>query len=190
VAPTEWEAVEALGQVTKDTKWSDWKGLPGNAKLYQHLRHEADWKSAPVSKSRKSSGDVPAGMASAAKKLSVTYELPYMKHAPIGPAVAVGDYRPDGTVTVHTHTQNAQALRGQLAMMLGLTADKVVVKTYAGAGHYGPSNGGNAIGPGAATGTVGAAAARAGVGAVALAWAGAVEMGGVAGAEAARRAST
>lgn len=144
VAPTEWEAVEAALQVAKDTKWSDWKGLPGNAKLYQHLRHEADWKSAPMAKSGKSAGDVPAGMASAAKKLAVTYELPYMKHAPIGPAVAVGDYRPDGTVIVHSHTQNAQALRGQLAMMLGLTADKVVVKTYAGAGHYGRSNGGNA----------------------------------------------
>ena len=144
VAPTEYEAVQAAWQVAKDTKWSDWKGLPGNAKLYQYLRHEADWKSARVAKSQKSGGDVPAGMAGAAKKMAVSYELPYMKHAPIGPAVAVGDYRPDGTVTVHTHTQNAQALRGQLAMMLGTTADKVVVKTYAGAGHYGRSNGGNA----------------------------------------------
>lgn len=144
VAPTEWEAVQASAQVAKDTKWTPWKGLPGNANLYKYLRHEADWKSAPVTKSRKSAGDVPAGMAGAVKKLAVSYELPYMKHAPIGPAVAVGDYRPDGTVTVHTHTQNAQALRGQLAMMLGVTADKVVVKTYAGAGHYGRSNGGNA----------------------------------------------
>jgi CO/xanthine dehydrogenase Mo-binding subunit len=49
-------------------------------------------------------------------------------------------------VTVHTHTQNAQQLRGQIALMLGITPDKVVVRTYAGAGHYGRSNGGNAGG--------------------------------------------
>ncbi len=144
VGPTEWEAIQASYQVAKDTKWTPWKGLPGNAKLFQHLRQDADWKAVPVNKSRESRGDVPAGMQSATKVLTATYELPYMKHAPIGPTVAVADYRPDGTVTVHAHTQNAQALRGQLAMMLGTSPVNVVVKTYAGAGHYGRSNGGNA----------------------------------------------
>ena len=67
-----------------------------------------------------------------------------MKHAPIGPTVAVGDVRPDGTVYVHTHNQNPQALRGQIAMMLGTPVDNVVVRIYAGPGHYGRSNGGNA----------------------------------------------
>ena len=43
VAPTEWEAIQAAEQVASATKWTDWKGLPGNAKLYQHLREEADW---------------------------------------------------------------------------------------------------------------------------------------------------
>ena len=50
VAPTEWEAIQAANQVARDTKWTEWKGLPGNEKLYQHLREEADWKSAPVAK--------------------------------------------------------------------------------------------------------------------------------------------
>jgi CO/xanthine dehydrogenase Mo-binding subunit len=67
-----------------------------------------------------------------------------MKHAPIGPTIAVGDVRPDGTVFVHTHNQNPQALRGQIAMMLGTPVDNVVVRIYAGPGHYGRSNGGNA----------------------------------------------
>ena len=144
VAPTEWEAVQASWSLAKSTKWSEWKGLPGKDKLFQSLRQESDWKAAPVAKSRKSRGDVVAGAQGSRKTLVATYELPYWKHAPIGPTLAVADYRPDGTVTVHTHTQNAQALRGQIAMMLGATLDKVVVKTYAGAGHYGRSNGGNA----------------------------------------------
>jgi CO/xanthine dehydrogenase Mo-binding subunit len=67
-----------------------------------------------------------------------------MKHAPIGPTIAVGDVRPDGTVFIHTHNQNPQALRGQIAMMLGTPVDNVVVRIYAGPGHYGRSNGGNA----------------------------------------------
>src|SRR6201997_2052776 len=41
VAPTEWEAIQAAEQVAAGTKWTEWKGLPGNARLYQHLRDEA-----------------------------------------------------------------------------------------------------------------------------------------------------
>ena len=58
VAPTEWEAIQAAEQVAGSTKWTDWKGLPGNAKLYQHLREEADWTTAPVAKS-----EAPKGMS-------------------------------------------------------------------------------------------------------------------------------
>ena len=144
VAPTEWEAIKASQQVAADTTWTEWKGLPGHEGLYTWLREQADWESTPVSKSDESRGDVAPALASAANGLSASYQLPFMKHAPIGPTIAVGDARPDGTVYVHTHTQNPQALRGQIAMMLGTSVDNVVVRTYAGSGHYGRSNGGNA----------------------------------------------
>jgi nicotinate dehydrogenase subunit B len=144
VAPAEWEAVQASWQVADTTKWTEWKGLPGKEKVYDHLRNESDWKTAPVARGRKNKGDTTAVMQASPKKLEATYRLPYWKHAPIGPTLAVADYKADGSVTVHTHTQNAQALRGQIAMMLGTSLDKVVVKTYSGAGHYGRSNGGNA----------------------------------------------
>ena len=144
VAPSEWEAVGASQQVAADTKWSEWKGLPGHTRLHAWLRESADWKTTPVSKSEKSRGDVTPALAAASKTLSASYELPFMKHAPIGPTIAVADARPDGTVYIHTHNQNPQALRGQIAMMLGTSIDNVVVRIYAGAGHYGRSNGGNA----------------------------------------------
>jgi CO/xanthine dehydrogenase Mo-binding subunit len=67
-----------------------------------------------------------------------------MKHAPIGPTMAVADVKADGAVHIYTHNQNPQALRGEIAMMLGTTADHVVVHSYPGPGHYGRSNGGNA----------------------------------------------
>ena len=144
VAPTEWEAIQAAEQVATATKWTDWKGLPGNPKLYQHLREESDWTSAPVEKSKESKGDVSPVLASAHKKHSATYQLSYMKHAPIGPTMAVADVKADGTVHIYTHNQNLQALRGEIAMMLHTTPDHVIVHSYPGPGHYGRSNGGNA----------------------------------------------
>jgi len=144
VAPSEWEAIRAARQVASATKWTDWRGLPGHQNLVRYFRQDADWKSAAVSRSRMSKGDVGAALPSAPKKHIATYEMPYMKHAPIGPTMALADYRPDGTITIHTHSQNPQALRGQIALMLGIPAGQVIVRQYSGPGHYGRSNGGNA----------------------------------------------
>ncbi len=144
VAPTEWEAIKAAQQVSAGTKWTEWKGLPGNQRLFQYFKEDADWKTAPVAASKTNKGDVPAALANSPKKLAATYQLPFMKHAPIGPTMAVGDVRADGSVFVYTHTQNPQALRSGIAHMLSTSVEHVVVRTFAGAGHYGRSNGGNA----------------------------------------------
>jgi len=144
VAPTEWEAIQASQHVADGTKWTDWKGLPPSAKIYDYLRKDADWTTTPATKSDASKGDVSPVLASAHKNFSATYQLSYMKHAPIGPTMAVADFAADGTVHIHTHNQNPQALRGEIAMMLGTTPDQVIVHAYPGPGHYGRSNGGNA----------------------------------------------
>jgi nicotinate dehydrogenase subunit B len=143
VAPSEWEAIQAAQQVAGTTKWTDWKGLPGDGNLFTHLR-SADWKTTRVDKSDKSRGAVPPALAGAAKTLKATYEMPFLKHAPIGPTMAVADARPDGTVHIYTHNQNPQALRGEMAQMLGIPIDQIVVRVFSGPGHYGRSNGGNA----------------------------------------------
>ncbi len=144
VAPTEWEAIKAAQQVASGTKWTEWKGLPGDARLFSFLKEDADWKTTPIETSKKSTGDVAAALATSSKRLSATYRRPFLKHAPIGPAMAAADVRPDGTVYLYTHTQNPQALRTGIAHMLSTSVDHVVVRTFAGPGHYGRSNGGNA----------------------------------------------
>jgi CO/xanthine dehydrogenase Mo-binding subunit len=144
VAPTEWEAVRAAQQVAGATKWKDWKGLPGHTRLFDYLKRDADWKTAKVNKGEKEKGDVAASMPTAAKKLTASYQLPFMKHAPMGPTMALADVQKDGTVYVYTHNQNPQALRGELAQMLSTNPDNIVVRTFSGPGHYGRSNGGNA----------------------------------------------
>src|SRR4029079_19704490 len=94
-------------------------------------------------KSEKSQGDVASALSNAPRKLRAKYQLPYMKHAPIGPTMAVADARPDGTVYIYTHNQNPQALRGEIAQMLSTPIDNIIVRFYSGSGHYGRSNGGN-----------------------------------------------
>ena len=144
VAPSEWEAIKAAQQVAAGTKWTDWKGLPGDERLFQYFREDADWKAAPVAQSKNSKGDVAAAIAGSPKKLKATYQLPFLKHAPIGPTMATAEVRSDGAVVIYTHTQNPQALRSGIAHMLSTSTDKVVVRNFAGPGHYGRSNGGNA----------------------------------------------
>jgi nicotinate dehydrogenase subunit B len=144
VAPTEWEAIQAAQQVAKDTKWTEWKGLPGHDRLHDSMRKDSDWASTKVQKSETNKGNAATVIAAAPKKLTATYKMPYMKHAPIGPTMAVAEVKPDGNVHIYTHNQNPQCLRGEIALMLSTTPDHVIVHALPGPGHYGRSNGGNA----------------------------------------------
>ena len=59
--------------------------------------------------------------------------------------MALADARKDGTVFIYTHNQNPQALRGRdRADALHAHRQRRRAVPYAGAGHYGRSNGGNA----------------------------------------------
>jgi CO/xanthine dehydrogenase Mo-binding subunit len=112
VAATEWEAIKAAQSLTTSTKWTDWKGLPGHTQVHQWLREKADWKSTPVAKGEKNTGATAPALAAAARTLKTSYDLPFMKHAPIGPTIAVGDVRPDGTVfRPHAQPEPAGAAR-------------------------------------------------------------------------------
>lgn len=144
VSPDEWEAIRAAQQVAEGTRWTDWKGLPGHDKLFDHLRNKVDWSEIPAQLGRANKGDVATVPANGTKIHKASYFVPFLKHAPIGPTVSVADVRPDGSVTVHTHSQNPQYLRFLLAKMLGTSQEQVVVRTYPGPGHFGRSNGGNA----------------------------------------------
>jgi nicotinate dehydrogenase subunit B len=138
--PVEYNAIQAASILAGKTKWSSWSGLPGSENAFSAMR-KLDWTTTPQT-TGVNTGNADAAFASAATKLSATYEFPFEKHAPIGPTAAVADYRPDGTVYVHMHGQNPNAMRWLIAMMLKTPLDKVVVRWYDGSGHYGRSNGG------------------------------------------------
>lgn len=134
VSPNEWEAVSAAQAVSADTRWTDWSGLPGSDKLTQTLR-EYPW--GPPTESRGNAADVAKAMAGAAGTISASYEQPYVRHAPIGPFVAVADVHGGGNVTVWTHSAQSQGLRARLANMLGVPGENVVVRWLDHSGQYG-----------------------------------------------------
>jgi nicotinate dehydrogenase subunit B len=76
-------------------------------------------------------------LQNATKKVSATYEQGYVRHAPIGPFVAVADVKTDGSVTIWTHSAQSQGLRARMAYMLGVPVDKVVVRWMDQSGQYG-----------------------------------------------------
>jgi CO/xanthine dehydrogenase Mo-binding subunit len=142
VSPKESEAIAASANVAATTKWTEWKGLPTSAKLPEALR-AVDWKATPMTKGTVQ-GDVKVGFAAAVRKVSATFNLPYYKHAPIGPETTVAEARSDGSTHLWTHNQNSQALRKKIALMLGTSTDNVVVHWLEGAGNFGRTNGGAA----------------------------------------------
>ena len=134
LSPNEFETISAARVVAASTKWTDWSGLPGSDNLTKTLRSYS-W-GAPAA-SRGKPEDVAAAFAKSSKTISASYEQPYVRHAPIGPFVAVAEVRSDGNVTIWTHSAQSQGLRARIAYLLGITTDRVVVRWLDHSGQYG-----------------------------------------------------
>jgi CO/xanthine dehydrogenase Mo-binding subunit len=134
VSPDEWEAASAAQSVASTTKWTAWSGLPGSENLTTTLR-EHKWGALDASKGDAATMQTALGKAS--KTVSVTYEQPYIKHAPIGPFLAVADVRHDATATIWTHSSHSQAVRARIANTLSIPVENVVVRWLDHAGQFG-----------------------------------------------------
>jgi nicotinate dehydrogenase subunit B len=134
VSPDEWEAISAAQSVATTTKWSEWSGLPGNEGVTKFLRSQKWGK--PES-SGDSSKFAMAMTTKAAKEISRSYEQGYVRHAPIGPFLAVADVRSDGSVTVWTHSAQSQGLRARISYLLGVAPENVVIRWLDHSGQYG-----------------------------------------------------
>lgn len=134
LSPNEWEAINAAQSVAADTKWTDWAGLPGSENLTRALR-AVHWGPPTVGKG--SATETTTELEHATQKLTASYEQPYVRHAPIGPYLAVAHVGADGSVMVWTHSAQSQGLRARLAHMVGVPVEKVVVRWLEHSGQYG-----------------------------------------------------
>jgi len=135
VAKDEWAAVRAAGELK--ATWSQPETLPGSDGLERYLRGAAVERDQTVA----SRGDAVAALPNAAKQLSATYFWPFQSHASLSPSCAVADVR-EGGITIWSSTQNAFALRANLAKVFGLAQERIRVIYMDGSGSYG-TNGGN-----------------------------------------------
>ena len=81
-------------------------------------------------------GDVERALRGADDAMARTYVWPYQMHGSIGPSCAVADWREDG-LTVWSGTQNPYPMRADLALLLDLPQDRIVVERLEAAGCYG-----------------------------------------------------
>ena len=114
-----------------------WKapGQPGTEELFDYLKKNATKRPArPV-------GSIADGMAAADKKLSQTYAVAYIAHAPPEPRAAVAEWN-DGKLTVWTGTQRPFGVRSELAEAFHIPEEKIrVIVPDTGSGYGGKHTG-------------------------------------------------
>ena len=117
-------------------------GQPSNAELFDLLRKPTTEQRGGGSRPQ---GSIADGLATADKKLAVTYTVAYIAHAPLEPRAAVAEWNGD-KLTVWTGTQRPFGVRGELAEAFHVAEDKVrVIVPDTGSGYGGKHSGECAI---------------------------------------------
>ena len=128
VAETEHAAEAALARLRAGAQWSEGETLPEG--------ELAAWlKSQPVETKVVDARGSPRP-AGATRTLRRAYTRPFIAHASIAPSCAIAQWSGDG-VHVWSHSQGVYNLRADLALVLALPPERIVVEHVEGAGCYG-----------------------------------------------------
>ena len=131
VANSFWQAKSARDAL--NITWDNGKGATlSSAGISQGLK---DALAKPAA-SLKKTGDVDKAMASAAKKMEASYELPFLAHATMEPMNFTADVRADGC-DIYGPTQFPQMAEGVAMQITGLPKEKVKVHTTFLGGGFG-----------------------------------------------------
>jgi len=129
IADSEAAAEAALTALRKGAAWSAGEPLPDEDHLADFLRSQ------PVETTVIDTRTA-ASTKKAARTLRRQYTRPYIAHASIAPSCAMAQW--DGErVHVWTHSQGVYLLRADLAIVLKLPAESIVIEHMEGAGCYG-----------------------------------------------------
>ncbi|MFL5388680.1 MAG: molybdopterin cofactor-binding domain-containing protein [Myxococcales bacterium] len=128
LAAREEDAIEAAKKLRAKAQWSDGPAIPRD--MYPWLK--ANVTERIVAKEKVD----PAAKARAVKRLQAEYRKPFLCHASIGPSCALARMQGD-TVEVWSHTQGIFALQKEIALVMRIPEEKVIVRHAEGAGCYG-----------------------------------------------------
>ena len=128
IAEREEDAIEAAKKLRAKAVWSD--GVKTPQDIYGWLKaHVAE------TKIQKEVVD-DAAKARGARHFKAEYHKPFICHASIGPSCAIARKRGD-TIEVWSQTQGIFGLRQEIAMVLRMPEERVIVHHAEGAGCYG-----------------------------------------------------
>lgn len=131
VAAREEQAVKARLAAITAAIWREQPIATDEAGLYEYFHSRATRDL--VIFERADSPGTRTGM----KRIEAQYKKPYLAHAAIGPSCAVARIAPGGTIEVWSHTQGVFPLRYELALVLGMAEQDIVVHHTEGAGCFG-----------------------------------------------------
>src|SRR4249920_3564015 len=128
LAEREEDAIEAATKLRAKAVWSDGPAMPQD--IYAWLKdHVAE------TKVQKENADA-AAKARGVKHFKAEYRKPFICHASIGPSCALAWIKGDA-LEVWSHTQGIFNLRKEIALVLRMPEEKVIVHHAEGAGCYG-----------------------------------------------------
>ncbi len=144
-AATSRQAQQALDAMAQTAEWQT-SDHPSSRELFSYLKQHAVREGAgrrgPRSRTK---GSVQEGFSAAKRRLTATYQVPYIQHAPMEPRAAVAEWK-DGKLTVWTGTQRPNGVQQQLTEAFRLADDKVrVIVPDTGGGFGGKHTGEVAI---------------------------------------------
>lgn len=128
VADTEAAAEAALKALRKGATWSAGEPLPNEDDLAGFLKSQPVETTTIDTRTATTRGPV--------RTLRRQYTRPYIAHASIAPSCAMARWNGD-RIHVWTHSQGVYLLRADLAIVLKLPAESIVVEHMEGAGCYG-----------------------------------------------------
>ncbi len=138
VAPTAHAANAALAGL--QAEW-DVEGAPSDSSLWDDLRGSAR----EGGRGGRSEGDPERALADAVHRLTATYHVAYIAHAPLEPRAAVAEWS-DGALTVWTGTQRPFGVRDELVRAFRLAPEQVrVIVPDTGSGYGGKHTGDAAL---------------------------------------------
>jgi len=128
LAAREEDAIEAAKKLRAKAQWSEGPAMPQD--IYRWLKANATENNVA-----KETVDA-AAKARGVKRLEAEYHKPFLCHASIGPSCALARMHGD-MIEVWSHTQGIFGLQKEIAIVLRVPEQKVIVQHAEGAGCYG-----------------------------------------------------
>jgi isoquinoline 1-oxidoreductase subunit beta len=120
----------------RDALIIEWEEGPNKSFSTENLRRQYQQLANSPGEVAGRRGDVKAALRSAARRIDVEYELPYLAHSPMEPLNCLADVRADGC-DLYFGTQMPGADRDAAAAALGMDPAKVVVHSQFLGGAFG-----------------------------------------------------